>query len=185
MISINEFQPVQTTPYSFRTKLKIHIWKIVNLTLFRIFPNQMKLPRILLLRWFGATLSSTVNISRTANIDHPWNLTMGHLSSLGDNSWTYCLDRITIGKKSCIGKDVYLITGSHNVHSIDFKQIEAPIIIGDGCWVSTGVYIMPGVSLGNFTVVGAKALVLKSTEVGDIVGGNPAKFIKKREIRNA
>lgn len=184
MIKIEDYQPVQTTPYSFRKKLKIHLWKSINSTIFKLFPNQIKTPRIILLKWFGADLANSVNISRTAKIDHPWNLKMGNLSSLGENSWTYCLDRVTIGEKSCIGKDVYLITGSHNIYSSDFKQIEAPIVIGDGCWVSTGVYIMPGVSLANFTVVGAKSLVLKSSKIGDVIGGNPAKFIKSREIKN-
>lgn len=185
MISIKEFHPVQTTPYSVKTKLKIHLWKAVNSTLFKLFPNQIKLPRIILLRLFGADLAKTVNISRTAKIDHPWNLTMGHLSSLGENSWAYCLDKITIGEKTCIGKDTYLITGSHNIYSPNFWQITSPIIIGNGCWISTGVYILPGVSIADFTVVGAKSLVIKSTELGDIIGGNPAKFIKKREFQNA
>jgi putative colanic acid biosynthesis acetyltransferase WcaF len=136
-----------------------------------------------MLKIFGAQLADTVNINRKAIIDHPWNLTMGHLSSLGENSWVYCLDKIIIGEKCCIGKDVYLLTGSHDIQSKEFVLTTKPIIIDDCCWVSTGAYIMPGVNLKNFTVVGAKALVTKSTESFDIVGGNPAKLIKKRELK--
>lgn len=180
MISYN---PVQTTPFSLKVKLRSHLWLLINSTIFRWFPNQIRKPRLLLLQLFGADLSKTVNISRTAKIEQPWNLKMGHLSSLGDNSWVYCLDKITIGEKCCIGKDVYLITGSHRISDPNFNLITNPIVIGDGCWVATGSYILPGVVLGNFTVVGAMSLVKKSTEPNTVVGGNPAKFIKKREIR--
>lgn len=181
MIS-DDFNPVQTTPFDKKTKIKIHLWKIVNATIFRWIPNQLKKPRILLLRLFGARLAGTVNINRKAIIELPWNLTMGHLSSLGENSWTYCLDKIEIGEKCCIGKDVYLITGSHSVYSSEFKLITKPIKINNCCWIATGSYILPGITLGEFSVVGAKSIVTKNTANFDIVGGNPAKFIKKRKI---
>ncbi len=180
----DDFNPVQTTPYSNQTKIKIYLWKIVNATIFRWTPNQIKKPRIFLLRLFGATIANTVYIDRMAKIDLPWNLIMGHLSSLGDNSWAYCLDTIEIGEKCCIGKDVYLITGSHSVQSSQFKLITKPIKINNCCWIATGSYILPGVTLGEFSVVGAKSIVTKNTENFDIVGGNPAKFIKKRAIDN-
>ncbi|MGY6648121.1 putative colanic acid biosynthesis acetyltransferase [Wenyingzhuangia sp. IMCC45574] len=178
------FSPVQTTPFSLKEKIKSHLWKIINATLFRVFPNQIKKPRIFLLRVFGAKLSDTVNINRTAKIDHPWNLEMGHLSSLGNKSWAYCLDKIIIGDKCCIGEYSYLITGSHDVNSLTFDMITKPIHIKEGCWVTTGVYILPGVTLEKYTVVGAKSLVLKNTEPFSIIGGNPAKFIKEREFKS-
>lgn len=183
MIDISEFNPVQTTPFSLKIKVKNHLWKLINASLFRVFPNQIKKPRILLLRLFGAKLSDTVNINRTAKIDCPWNLTMGHLSSLGNKSWVYCLDKITIGEKCCIGEHSYLITGSHDVQNRTFNMVTKPITINDGCWITTGVYIMPGVTLAKFTVIGAKSLVIKNTDAYDIVGGNPARFIKKREFK--
>lgn len=184
MIKVDfDFNPVQTTPFELGVKVKGHIWKLINNTLFRLFPNQIKKPRIYLLIWFGAKLAKTVNISRTANIDHPWNLTMGHLSSLGDNSWSYCLAPITIGQKCCIGKDVFLLTGSHDVNDVNFNLIKKPIIIKDCSWIATGAYILPGVSIGEYSVVGAKSLVIKNTEPFSIVGGNPAKFIKNRIIK--
>lgn len=179
-MTIEEFDPVQTTPYSFKLKLKIYLWKLVNKTIFRIIPNQIRKPRILMLRFFGANLKSTVFISRSSNIEHPWNLTMGHLSSLGDNSWVYCLDKIIIGAKCTIGKDSYLITGTHEVTDIHFCQITKPIVIKDGSWITTGVYIMPGVVIEKFTIVAAKSLVTHNTLPFSIVGGNPARFIKDR-----
>lgn len=180
---IDDFIPVQTTPFDKKTKIRIHLWKLVNKTIFRIFPNQIKKPRIILLRLFGAQLAGTVNIDRMSNIELPWNLTMGHLSSVGENSWIYCLDKIEIGQKCCVGKDVYLITGSHSVESVNFNMVTRPVKINDGCWIATGSYILPGVTLGRFSVVGAQSVVVKNTEEFDIVVGNPARCIKKREFK--
>lgn len=183
MSKIN-FNPVQTTPFSLKVKLKSHLWIIINATIFRLFPNQIKKTRIFLLKLFGARIAKTVNISRTAKIEQPWNLTMGHLSSLGDNSWIYCLDKINIGEKCCIGKDVYLITGSHDICDVNFNLLTAPITIKNGCWISTGAYILPGITIGEYSVIAANSHVVKSTEAFSVVGGNPAKFIKKREFKN-
>ncbi|GAB4033232.1 LbetaH domain-containing protein [Spirosoma gilvum] len=174
------FDPVQTTPFPLKVKLKSHFWKLINVTLFRLFPARFKLYRISLLRLFGANLSKDVTIDSTARIDHPWNLTMKSLASLGENSWIYCLAPITIGEKSCIGKDAYLLTGSHDVDDINFSYVLKPIVINEGCWVATGAYILPGVILGKYTVVAAKSVVTKNTEDFSIVGGNPAKFLKRR-----
>ena len=49
-------------------------------------------------------------------------------------------------------------------------------------WVATGSYVLPGVTLADMTVVAARSCVIRSTDEYDVVGGNPAKFIKKRVI---
>ena len=183
-MNINNFQPVQTTPYNFSLKLKIYLWKFVNKTIFRIIPNQIRKPRIFLLRLFGAKISGNVFIHRNCNIDHPWNLIMGDLSSIGEYAWIYCLDKIIIGKKCTIGKDCKLITGSHDITDLKFKLITQPIIIHDGSWVTTGVTIVPGITIGEFSVIGVGSVLTKNTQPFDVVAGNPAKFIKKREMNS-
>lgn len=135
-----------------------------------------------LLRLFGARLAPSASIHPSARIDYPWRLSMGHQSSIGEKAWIYCLDHITIGQHCCVGKDVYLITGSHDVSSPQFNLITRPITLADGVWVATGAKVLPGVTLEDMTVVAAGAVVVKSTEANDIVGGNPARFIKKRII---
>ncbi|WP_439583469.1 colanic acid biosynthesis acetyltransferase WcaF [Dyadobacter bucti] len=177
------FNPVQTTPFDLTTKLKAHLWTLVNMTIFKIMPLQFRSYRIYLLRAFGAKLADDVTISRKAVIEHPWNLTMGSLSSLGDGTWAYCLAPITIGRKCCIGKDVFLLTGSHDINDLEFNMVTKPIVIKDCCWVATGAYVLPGVTLRNYTVVAARSVVVKDTDEFAVVGGNPAKFIKSREFK--
>jgi putative colanic acid biosynthesis acetyltransferase WcaF len=74
------------------------------------------------------------------------------------------------------------MTGSHDVSSKHFNLVTSPIKIGAGVWVSTGSYILPGVSIGDYAVIAAGSVVVKNVEPWSIVGGNPAKFIKKRAI---
>ena len=90
---------------------------------------------------------------------------------------------IRIGEYSCIGKDVYLLTGSHDIEKATFDLVTKPITIGNGCWIATASTILPGVSLGNFCVTAANSVVSKDFDSFSVVGGNPAKFIKKRIIK--
>lgn len=92
---------------------------------------------------------------------------------------------ISIGEFSCIGKDVYLLTGSHDIEKNTFDPITRPITIGDGCWIATATTILPGISIGDYSVVAAGSVVCKSVDDNTVVGGNPARFIKKRIIRDA
>ena len=59
------------------------------------------------------------------------------------------------------------------------------ITIGDGVWLGARAIILPGVTIGEGAVVAAGAVVTKDVEPWAVVGGNPAKFIKKRELKAA
>jgi putative colanic acid biosynthesis acetyltransferase WcaF len=180
------FNPVQTNEIPTFVKLKNIVWRIINKTVFRIIPPYTSVCRklkVAMLRMFGAKVAWSCSISSSANIEYPWNLTMEHLSSLSENVWAYCMEKITIGEKCCIGKDVYLLTGSHDIEISTFNLIIKPITINSNTWVATGSYILPNVTIGKNCVIAAKSLVTKSVENNSVVGGNPAKFIKKREIK--
>ena len=183
-MTIEDFQPVQTTPYSLKYKLKVYAWKLVNKTIYRIIPNQIRKPRVLLLNMFGADIAKSCFIHRSSNIEFPWNLSMKHLSSIGENATLRCADKISIGEKCTIGRNCYFITGSHNIDSVHFEQYTKPIVVGSGTWLTTAVYVMPGVTIGEFTVAYAKALIVKDVAPYSVVGGIPSKYIKKREIKD-
>ena len=55
-------------------------------------------------------------------------------------------------------------------------------MIADRAWVAAEAFIGPGVTVGEGAVVGARAAVFKDVEAWTVVGGNPARFIKKRVI---
>jgi putative colanic acid biosynthesis acetyltransferase WcaF len=182
MEKVENYTPVQTTPFKFKLKIKSKIWSIVNVTLFKYSPFFCRKWRVFLVRVFGGDVHLSCSLNRLSRIDHPWNLKMDRLSSIGEKSWIYCLDSVSIGEKSCIGKEVYLLTGSHIIDSNNFELITSPIFIGNCVWVSTKSIVLPSVKIENFSVIAAGSVVVKNVETYSVVGGNPAKFIKKRII---
>lgn len=181
-----EYNPVQTNTISNKDKVKNLIWQAVNSTLFRFSPSHFSIfrkYRVALLRLFGAKVNWSASIHPTAKIDYPWNLVMGNKSSIGEKCWIYAMATITIGDVSCIGKDVYLLTGSHDIDSKNFDLITKTITIGSACWISTKSIVLPGVVIEDFAVAAAGSVVVKNVEKNIVVGGNPAKPIKKRVIK--
>lgn len=185
------FNPVQTNQRPIREKLTQRVWEFVCAIVFRCSPWFARKWRMAWLR-FASTLyrgglsgvSKKCSIARTVRIDYPWNFSIGDSSSVGERTWIYCLDKIVIGKNCCIGNDVRLLAGSHDVSSASFNLVTDSIIIGDNVWIATGVYVIPGVTIGEGAVVAAGSVVTKDVEPWTVVGGNPAKFIKKRELKN-
>jgi acetyltransferase-like isoleucine patch superfamily enzyme len=89
------------------------------------------------------------------------------------------VNKIIIGTKTRTGPGVKIISANHDIISIDTLLPSSPIIIGDGCWLGANAVILPGVILGDHTIVGAGAVVTKPFEDGYcVVGGVPAKVIK-------
>lgn len=90
--------------------------------------------------------------------------------------------QITIGKGCWIANNVGLITTNHSTTNPDEHVPGKEIILGKKCWIGMNSVILPGVTLGDHTTVGAGSVVTKSFPEGYcIIAGNPAKIIKKIE----
>jgi acetyltransferase-like isoleucine patch superfamily enzyme len=88
---------------------------------------------------------------------------------------------ISFGDYTLIAPNVIMVSANHNVYD-KREYILAPIKIGNYCWIGAGAKIMPGVVLGDFTVVASGAVVTKSFIDGYcILSGIPATEIKKLE----
>lgn len=93
------------------------------------------------------------------------------------------LGKIIIGKGTYISNNVGIITSNHTVGNLNMHDEPKEVNIGEGCWIGMNCMILPGVSLGDNTVVGAGAVVTKSFLEGNcVVAGNPAKLIKRIEL---
>lgn len=117
---------------------------------------------------------------------NPYNITIGDNSYInggmivaGRNS------SINIGNNCLISYNVHIRTTSHNHQRKDMLireqgEFEADINIKDNVWIGFGVQILPGVSIGENSIIGAGAVVTKSLPPNGIYGGIPAKLIKER-----
>ena len=180
---MENFTPRPKSAYSFKHRLKSRLWNLTNVTLFRWSFFFMRRYRVAILKLFGARVDWSCSIDRTAKIIDPWNLSMDKKSSIGEFACIRCRGKVNIGKKCCIGRDVYLLSASHDISSPTFDMINAPINIGNYVWIATRSTVGKGVTIGDGAVVAAESNVVKDVEPWTVVGGNPAKFIKKRVIK--
>lgn len=138
----------------------------------------------LLLRMFGAKISSTAVVYSSAKIYYPANLEMDDYACLASNVDCYNVAEINLGKFVTASQGAFLCTASHDITSACHELITAPIIIESQAWIGADAFVGMGVTIGEGAVVGARAAVFKDVEPWAVVGGNPAKFIKKREIKD-
>ena len=134
-----------------------------------------------MLRLFGAQVGKNVHVYASATIYFPWNLTIDDDSSIGEWALIYNLGKVTIGKRTTISQRVHLCAGSHDYRDPAMPLLKLPIEVGDEVWVCADAFLGPGVHVASRAIVGASAVVMKDVTGGDIVGGNPAKLIKRRD----
>lgn len=103
------------------------------------------------------------------------------------------IDKLYIGDYVCIGAEAVILMGGNNTHRIDWfsdypflddvirsYEGRGDTMIGDGVWIGMRAMIMPGVSLGEGAVIAAGSIVTKDVAPYSVVGGNPARELKKR-----
>ena len=99
--------------------------------------------------------------------------------------------RVTIGKYCAIGDGVKIITQNHDVafpiYSLQLQKkvygrsfvVSGDVEIGHNVWIGDNVLILPGVKIASNSIVAAGSVVSKNVDSNTLVGGVPAKFIKK------
>ena len=112
---------------------------------------------------------------------------------LGDNvNFNGCrvlgLGKLKIGDYFHSGEDILFITQNHNYDEAeaipyDKKKILKETIVKDFVWFGYGVIVTPGITIGEGAIIGAGSVVTKDVPDYAIVGGNPAKLIKYRDIK--
>lgn len=182
MTPVPEMLPRHVSPWTAGEKLRRLLWAAVQLTIFRgSFHNWYGL-RATVLRAFGARVGKRVRIRRTVRVEIPWNLTLADDVIVGDGVILYALGPITIGPRTMVSQYVHLCAGSHDYRYRQYPLLKPPITIGTDCWIAADAFIGPGVTVGDRAVVGARAAVFKPVPPDTVVGGNPAKEIKRRQL---
>ena len=86
---------------------------------------------------------------------------MGQHSTLSEGVNIYNLGTVSIGDHTVISQDVYVCAGTHDYTQPGLPLLRPSIRIGSGVWICAGAFIGPGVSIGDNSIVGARAVVLE------------------------
>ena len=114
-------------------------------------------------------------------VDYGYNIQIGEGSFFNHNMYLMDCAEIKIGKKCFIGPNCGFYTAIHPM-LIEPRnkglEMAKPIELADNIWIGADVSILPGVKIGEGTVIGAKSLVTKDIPAGVLAFGNPCKVIK-------
>lgn len=154
---------------------------VANLFLQRIDKYSL----LLILKRFGAVIGDNCDIE-TGQIFHNCkdysNLIIGNNCHVGKNCFFDLRDKVKIGSNVVISMQCSFITHidmSKSPLKEKYKATQKPIYIEDNCYLGAGVRLLMGVTIFKNVFVAANALIINNVESNKIVGGVPAKIIRK------
>lgn len=156
--------------------------------IFRGLPSFLGfIPRYFIYKLLCRKLDSFCIVQPNVFINHCFRLSVGRNFVVNSNTYINAVGGITIGDNVLIGVNVVISSGVHNYTDRNVPVTLQPITpkqitIEDDVWIGANAVILPGVTLRKGTVVGAGAVVTKSTESYSVVAGVPAKKIKNRTL---
>ncbi len=144
------------------------------------------LANILFQRFMRIDASCRFSKHYSSRVLHPQGLTIENdcpkvRTSLAVSGGCYinCADGLWIGEGTIWGPNVAIVSQTHDIHDFDKAPQTKGIRIGRNCWIGLGAVILPGVTLGDKTIVGANAVVRKSFPDGSVVvAGVPADAVR-------
>ncbi len=131
---------------------------------------------------FGVRLPKSSIIYCGCRFFHPWGVSVGKHSIVGDHAFLDGRMGLRIGDNVNIAGEARIYTLEHDIASPTFAGKGGPVAIGDRAYIGTRVTILPGVTVGEGAVVASGAVVTRDVAPWTMVGGVPAKFIKTRPI---
>ena len=171
------------SPHRLRNRVGRVLWGLVYTIAFRPSPRNLHRWRNWLLRLFGAEIHRTARVYPRARCWAPWNLTMGEHSCIADDVDVYCVAPVKLGACTTVSQYSYLCAATHDHTDPQHPLVPRPITIGDRCWLAADVFIGPGVTIGDGTVVGARSSVFRNRPEWVVATGTPAKPQRRRELR--
>ena len=180
-MSLNINQNRNDKKYPLKEQVLRVFWSLGKIV-FLLTPRPMFGLRRFILRLFGAKIGKKVYIYPSTKIYFPWKFSISDWSAIGENALIYNLGEVKIGKKATISHNAHICAGTHDYTDVTLPLQKPAIQIEDQVWIAADAFIGPGVTIGEGAVIGARATVFKDISPWSVVGGNPARFIKKREI---
>jgi maltose O-acetyltransferase len=131
-------------------------------------------------------LGEEADVMAPFQCDYGYHISVGARTFINYNAVVLDGAAVTIGSDVQIGPNVSLLTALHPLETVERRrgtETAQPVSIGDGAWLATGVIVLPGVSVGADTVVGAGSVVTRDLPDGHLCFGNPCRVIRQIEPR--
>ena len=155
-------------------RIKEVIWYLIKMFFFlSAFPYPSAL-KVRLLNLFGAKVGRRVTIKPRVNVHMPWKLEIGDDVWIGEEVFILNFERVCIGSNVSVSQRAFLCCGNHDFRIPSMPYRNAPITLGDGCWVGASCFVGPGVTIGTDAVIAAGSVVTSSLSANGVYSGNPA-----------
>ena len=158
------------------------LWILTRKVFFEALPGRWYRLRRSLLRLFGATVGRGVVIKPGVVITHPWRLTIGDHTWIGEDCYLLTLAQVTLEPNVVISQQSMLCTGNHDCTVTTFDLRVAPITVESGAWLTARCIVGPGVTVGSHALLTMGSVTTKNLAPYGIFRGNPAKRAGTRTV---
>lgn len=123
-------------------------------------------------------------ISTAATFGYPKNISVGRYCRIGHYCHIDGEGGVEIGDGTIFGPYVTILSSSHDYKQdkllpYSFNNEILSVTIGKGCWLGWGAMVRPGIHIGDGAIIAMGSVITQDVPSGALVGGNPAKVIKK------
>lgn len=154
---------------------------------------EQKSEKTYILQQLFGKIGTNVSVGQPFICDYGCNIYIGNNVSVNMNCTFVDCNKIEIGNNVLIASNVQLYTATHPVELSErltpnwdintgeyfCRTYALPIKIGNGCWLGGGVIVLPGVTIGDNSVIGAGSVVTKDIPANSVAVGNPCRVIRK------
>ena len=176
MLNGEEYDATHSGLRDLLQQTRIKLWEFNNLR-----PDQSAEMQGILKNLFGS-IGERFIINQPFRCDYGCNIFLGEDCFINFNCTILDEAKVIIGNNAFLGPNVSIYTACHPLEADrrnQFVEWAEPVTIGNNVWIGGDVTILPGVSIGDNVVIGAGAVVTKNFPSNVVIGGNPAKVIKK------
>jgi putative colanic acid biosynthesis acetyltransferase WcaF len=166
-----------------KNRLMRLVWGVTYWLLYRPTPRwTLHGWRNALLRMFGAKIGVGCRIDPSVKIWAPWNIELGDYVAVAQGVELYAVDKIRIGSKVALSQRAFICTASHDIRSLKRPLVHSPIMIGNHAWIAAEAMLLPGITIGEGAVIGARSLQRKDAGAWTVWAGNPSTPVGERKI---
>lgn len=126
-----------------------------------------------------------LQVSRRVHVLYPEKLSVGSDVFIGFGAWVNCQGGVVLNDEVMLGPYVIVASGNHTRVNGSYRfgfHTTAPVVVGRGAWIAGGVSLLPGVSVGEGSVVASGAVMTDDAHPNSIYAGIPAKKKRSRDV---